>query len=74
MATLEEAVSEGHAEMMLQLNDNKNSGEYKEGTRWKEYSGLRWLNMLLPQRNVCVENVLGHSPCTTGVVLVNACR
>lgn len=49
MAILEEVVSEGHAEMMLQLNDKEQSDEYKkEGTRWKEYSVLRWLHMLLP--------------------------
>lgn len=49
MATLEEVVSEGHAEMMLQRNDKEQSDEYKkEGTRWREYSGLRWLHMLLP--------------------------
>ena len=44
-----EVVSEGHAEMMLQRNDKEQSDEYKkEGTRWREYSELRWLHMLLP--------------------------
>lgn len=76
LATLEVVVSEGPAEMMLRLNDKKEkSDEYKkEGTRWKECSGLRCLSMLLSQRNVCVENVHDYFPCTSGVALVNACR
>lgn len=37
MSILEEVVSEGHAEMMLQLNGKEQSDEYKkEGTRWKD--------------------------------------
>jgi hypothetical protein len=69
MATLEAVVSEGHTEVMLRLNDSRKSNEDKKQTIEK------WLNILLPQMYVYVQNVYDHSPYTqTEVSLANACR